>query len=53
MNWPGIDVISNRIAELPPHLVKGALMVALCQAEREGDEEWHENLVCSFRGMLC
>ncbi len=52
LNWPGIDVISNRIAELPLHIVKGALTVALCNAENENDEEWYENLFYSFRNMV-
>ena len=44
LNWPGVDVIEKRLKQMPEETVKTAVSAVIARAEREGDEEWVENL---------
>lgn len=52
LNWPGIEVISNRMTKFPVHLLKKYLIAALDNAKKQNDDEWYENLSHSFQDLL-
>ena len=44
LNWPGVDTIEKRLKQMPEETVKTAVSAAVARADREGDEDWAENL---------
>ncbi len=48
MNWPGSELILERVKQLPPGVVRDALARAKQKAADVGDEEWLYNIAESF-----
>lgn len=48
MNWPGSELILERVKQLPPGVVRDTLARAKQKAADVGDEEWLYNIAESF-----
>ena len=48
INWPGVDIIENRILKLPINSVKNVFSEIIDKAIRENDIQWEENLRIAY-----
>ena len=48
LNWPGYEIIANRLFHLPKNIVQPAFDKAIHSAQSVGDYEWEDNLICLF-----
>ena len=51
MNWPGFDIISERIKTFPNDQICNAVHIAVKRAVAENDMEWYYNLLCAFPSL--
>lgn len=44
LNWPGCDLIENKLRQLPKQRLQQIVVLAIEEAKKEHDEEWAFNL---------
>ena len=52
INWPGVDIIENRILKLPINSVKNVFSEIIDKAIRENDIQWKENLRIAYNDYI-
>lgn len=45
MNWPGAEIIENRLKEFPPEIITDDLNSCIAQAKQTEDIVWQNNLI--------
>lgn len=49
MNWPGADIVYERLMNMPIHHIETAYSISLSMAERTGDIVWKRVLVDFYK----
>ena len=52
LNWPGIEIIDQKVKQMSPELIRDALKTTIQRAQNDNDTEWCENLYSSFQNIL-
>lgn len=52
INWPGADVLIDRLHQIPPDKIKANYLMAIEKANVQMDEVWADNLQEVFKGYF-
>lgn len=52
INWPGADVLIDRLHQIPPDKIRANYLMAIEKANVQMDEVWAENLQEVFKGYF-